>query len=68
MNLLGRHIAQRLLFGVGFFFSMFGVLMLIGLNRSPEGFRPAPFIGLVILGAVIMVGSVRWQRQSIAET
>ena len=60
--------AQRLLFGVGFFFSMFGVLMLIGLSRSPEGFRPAPSIGLVILGAVIMVVSTRWQRQSIAET
>jgi hypothetical protein len=67
VNSLGRHIAQRLLFGVGFFFSMFGVLMLIGLSRSPEGFRPAPVIGLVILGAVIMVVSARWQRQSIAE-
>jgi hypothetical protein len=65
---MGRNIAQRLMFGVGFFFSMFGALMLIGLSRSPEGFRPAPFIGLVILGAVIIVGSVRWQRQSIAET
>ena len=68
MNLLGRRIAQRLLFGVGFFFSMFGVLMLIGLSRSPEGFQPAPFIGLVILGAVIMAVSTRWQQQSIAET
>lgn len=66
MKPLGRHIAQRLLMGLGFFFGMFGVLMLIGLSRSPDGFRPAPFIGLVILGAVIMVGSVRWQRQSTA--
>ena len=61
------HIAQRLLVGVGAAFGCFGLFMLIGLRRSPDGFRPAPFIGLIVLGVVIIAAATWWQRRSTTD-
>jgi len=61
-------IVQRLAYAAGFFMGMFGLLMLIGLSRSPDGFRPAPLVGILIVGVVIMIVVVRWERRTKVPT
>lgn len=57
-------VAQKALFVLGYSIGLYGLLMIIGLSRSPDGYRPAPFVGLVILGAAMLVFWAGWRRRS----
>lgn len=55
---------QRLALGLGIFVVVFGLLGLIGLRRSPDGFQPAPYVGLVIVGTAMLIVVDRWKRRT----
>jgi len=65
---LQLRIVQRLVHGAGVFIALFGLLMLMGLSRSPDGFRPLPFVGLLIVGVSVLIVVARWQRRTNVQT